>query len=57
MPTWLRRVVPDAQSLAGKDVEDVVLGAGAAINGLDAVVRRQERWAPGGTAWHSRPPR
>lgn len=45
VPTWLRRAVPDAQSLAGKDVEDVALVAGAAIGALDTVVRRQERWA------------
>src|SRR5688500_6000250 len=51
VPTWLRRAIPDAQSLAGKDVEDVVLTAGAAIGALDAVVRRQERWAG---AWRQR---
>ncbi|MER8556611.1 DUF1403 family protein [Mesorhizobium sp. M1217] len=48
---WLRRAVLDAQSLAGKDVEDVALTAGAAIGALDAVVRRQERWAG---AWRQR---
>jgi hypothetical protein len=51
VPSWLRRAVPDAQSLAGKDVEDVALAAGAAIGALDAVVRRQERWAG---AWRQR---
>ncbi|WP_240547214.1 DUF1403 family protein [Mesorhizobium tianshanense] len=56
VPTWLRRAVPDAQSLAGKGVglnalEDVALAAGAAIGALDAVVRRQERWAG---AWRQR---
>lgn len=51
VPSWLRRSVPDAQSLAGKDVEDVAIAAGAAIGALDAVVRRQERWAG---AWRQR---
>src|SRR5690606_5521004 len=51
VPTWLRRAIPDAQSLAGRDVEDVALAAGAAIGALDTVVRRQERWAG---AWRQR---
>ena len=51
VPAWLRRAVPDAQSHVGKDVEDVALVAGAAIGVLDAVVRRQERWAG---AWRQR---
>jgi len=51
VPAWLRRAVPDAQSLAGKDVEDIALAAGAALYALDAVVRRQERWAG---AWRQR---
>lgn len=51
VPTWLRRAVPDAQGVAGKDIEDVALAAGAAIGALDAVVRRQERWAG---AWRQR---
>jgi hypothetical protein len=51
MPAWLRRAVPDPQSLAGKEVEDVALTAGAALGALDAVVRRQERW---GGAWRQR---
>ncbi|MER9882394.1 DUF1403 family protein [Mesorhizobium sp. M0118] len=51
VPAWLRRAIPDAQSLAGKGVEDVALTAGAAIGALDAVVRRQERWAG---AWRQR---
>ncbi|APH74977.1 hypothetical protein BSQ44_25875 (plasmid) [Aquibium oceanicum] len=56
VPAWLRRAVPDAQSLAGKGVEpnaleDVALAAGAAIGALDAVVRRQERWSG---AWRQR---
>ncbi|SMH26319.1 DUF1403 family protein [Mesorhizobium australicum] len=60
-PAWLRRAVPDAQSLAGKDVglnalgpnalEEIAIAAGAAIGALDAVVRRQERWAD---AWRQR---
>jgi hypothetical protein len=45
VPTWLRHAVLDAQSLAGKEVEDIAITAGAAICALDAVVRRQERWA------------
>ncbi|SFJ43046.1 DUF1403 family protein [Aerobium aerolatum] len=51
VPAWLRRAIPDAQSLAGKDVEDVALAAGATIGALDAVVRRQEKWAG---AWRQR---
>ncbi len=51
VPTWMRRAIPDAQSLAGKDLEDLALSAGAAIGALDAVVRRQERWAG---AWRQR---
>lgn len=56
VPAWLRRAIPDAQSLAGKGagpngIEDVALAAGAAIGALDAVVRRQERWAG---AWRQR---
>lgn len=56
VPGWLRRAVPDAQSLAEKAmglnaIEDVALVAGAAIGALDAVVRRQERWAG---AWRQR---
>lgn len=50
MPGWLRRAVPDAQSLAAKGLgpnalEDIAIAAGAAIGAIDAVVRRQERWA------------
>lgn len=51
VPAWLRRAVPDAQSPAGKDVEDVALAAGAAIGALDAVVRRQQRLSG---AWRQR---
>lgn len=51
VPAWLRRAVTDVRSLAGKDVEDVALAAGAAICALDAMVRRQERWAG---AWRRR---
>ncbi|WP_244482938.1 DUF1403 family protein [Mesorhizobium sp. Root102] len=51
VPAWLRRAISDAQSHAGKDVEDVALAAGATIGVLDAVVRRQERWAG---AWRQR---
>ncbi|KQZ87946.1 hypothetical protein ASD64_19885 [Mesorhizobium sp. Root157] len=45
VPAWLRRAVPDAKSLASKDIEDVALAAGAAIGALDQVVRREEKWA------------
>ncbi|WP_425351047.1 hypothetical protein [Mesorhizobium sanjuanii] len=41
----MRRTVPDAQSLAGKEVQDIAITAGAAIGALDAVVRRDEKWA------------
>src|SRR5690606_11950198 len=61
VPAWLRRAVPDAQSLAGKGgglnalgpnaLEDVAHAAGAAIGALDAVVRRDEKWAG---AWRQR---
>jgi len=56
VPAWLRRAVPDAQSLAGKGVgpnalEDIGIAAGAAIGALDAVIRRQEKWAG---AWRQR---
>ncbi|BCH04932.1 hypothetical protein MesoLj131b_69310 (plasmid) [Mesorhizobium sp. 131-2-5] len=51
VPAWLRRAVSDAQSLANKDVEDVAVAAGAALGALDAMVRRQERWAG---AWRHR---
>ena len=51
VPAWLRRAVPDAQSLAGKEIEDVAIAAGAAIGALDAVVRQQERFSG---AWRQR---
>lgn len=51
VPSWLRRAVPDAQSLASKDVEEIALATGVAIAALDVVVRRQERWAG---AWRQR---
>lgn len=56
VPTWLRRAVPDTQGLAGKGIglnalEDVALTAGAALGALDAVVRREEKWAG---AWRQR---
>ncbi|MER9387788.1 DUF1403 family protein [Mesorhizobium sp. M0435] len=40
VPSWLRRTVEAARTL-----EDAAIAAGAAIGALDAVVRRQERWA------------
>lgn len=51
MPAWLRRAIPDAQTVAGQDLEDVAIAAGAAIGALDAVVRRDEKWAG---AWRQR---
>lgn len=51
LPAWLRRAIPEAQTLATQDVADVALAAGAALSALDAVVRRQERWAG---AWRQR---
>lgn len=51
VPAWLRRAIPNAQSLAGKEIEDLAHTAGATIGALDAVVRRQERWAG---AWRLR---
>lgn len=51
IPAWLRRAVPNAQNLAGNEIEDVAVVTGAAIGALDAVVRRQERW---GGAWRQR---
>lgn len=51
LPGWLRRSVPDAQSLGSKGLEDIAIAAGAAIGALDTVVRRQERWAG---AWRHR---
>lgn len=35
--TWLRRAVPDMQSLAGKRIEDLAIVMGAVIATLDAV--------------------
>lgn len=46
VPAWLRRAVEAAQT-----VEDAAIASGAAIGALDAVVRRQERWAG---AWRQR---
>lgn len=45
LPSWLRRAVPEPQGLAAKGIGDIAIAAGAAIGALDAVVRRQERWA------------
>ncbi|TIT17777.1 MAG: DUF1403 family protein, partial [Mesorhizobium sp.] len=46
VPSWLRRAVETAQT-----VEDAALAAGAALTALDAVVRRDEKWAG---AWRQR---
>lgn len=56
VPAWLRRAIPDAQSLTAQGArpnafEDVALAAGAAICALDQVVRREEKWAG---AWRRR---
>jgi len=51
VPSWLRRAVPGTQTLATQGIEDVAIAAGATIGALDAVVRRQERWAG---AWRQR---
>jgi hypothetical protein len=51
VPSWLRRAILDAQSLTSQSIEDVAITTGAAIGALDAVVRRQERWAG---AWRQR---
>lgn len=51
VPAWLRRAVPDAQSLAGHEVEDIAIITGTALGALDAVVRRDEKWAG---AWRQR---
>jgi hypothetical protein len=56
VPAWLRRAVPDArthatQSFGPNALEDIALAAGAAIGALDAVVRRDEKWAG---AWRQR---
>lgn len=51
VPAWLRRAVPDAQSLAAHSLEDMALAAGAALAVLDTVVRRHERWVG---AWRQR---
>jgi hypothetical protein len=51
VPAWLRRAIPDAQGLATHGLEDIAIAAGAAMGALDAVVRRQERWAG---AWRQR---
>lgn len=51
VPIWLRGAIPDAQGPTAYGLEDVALTAGAAIGALDAVVRRQERWAG---AWRLR---
>jgi hypothetical protein len=56
LPGWLRRAVPDAQSLGSQGLgpnalEDIAIAAGAVIGALDAVVRRKQRWAG---AWRQR---
>ncbi|WP_348631213.1 DUF1403 family protein [Mesorhizobium sp. M4B.F.Ca.ET.150.01.1.1] len=47
----LRGAALDTQTVAGQGIEDIAVTAGAAIGALDAVVRRQERWAG---AWRQR---
>ncbi|MGN6769638.1 MAG: hypothetical protein ACTHJQ_07325, partial [Rhizobiaceae bacterium] len=36
VPSWLRRAVPNAQNLAGNEIEDVAVVTGTAIGALDA---------------------
>ncbi|RWG39712.1 MAG: DUF1403 family protein, partial [Mesorhizobium sp.] len=43
----MRGAALDTQTVAGQGIEDIAVTAGAAIGALDAVVRRQERWAGG----------
>lgn len=47
----MRRAVPGAQAFAAQGLDDAALAAGAAIGALDAVVRRDEKWAG---AWRQR---
>ncbi|SDL27987.1 MULTISPECIES: DUF1403 family protein [Mesorhizobium] len=47
----MRGAALDTQTVAGQGIEDIAVTAGAAIGALDAVVRRQERWAG---AWRQR---
>lgn len=44
-PSWLRRAVGDARSLATHSLADLAAINGAAIASLDMVVRQQPRWA------------
>lgn len=46
VPSWLRRAIETSQT-----VEDAAIASGAALGALDALVRRQERWAG---AWRQR---
>ncbi|MER8671212.1 DUF1403 family protein [Mesorhizobium sp. M1156] len=46
VPSWLRRAVETAQTL-----EDAAIASGAVLGALDALVRRQVRWAG---AWRQR---
>lgn len=46
VPAWLRRAIPDAQTLAGKEVEDVALAAGSRIRLVpERPVGRNERYS------------
>lgn len=56
VPDWLRRAVPNAQTVATQGfgpltLEDMALAAGTAIGALDLIVRRQAPWAG---AWRLR---
>lgn len=51
LPDWLRRAVPEEKTLAPQGLAEVALTAGAALGALDAVVRRDEKWAG---AWRQR---
>ncbi|MFU0507271.1 hypothetical protein [Pseudaminobacter sp. NGMCC 1.201702] len=50
-PTWLRRDVPDAQSLAEEEIGDIAITVGAAIGILDAVVGRRSGGPAPGASW------
>ena len=56
VPSWLRKAIPRAQTIAAQGfgpiaLEDIALTAGAAIGALDQIVRGEEKWAG---AWRQR---
>ncbi|MGY6709012.1 MAG: DUF1403 family protein [Rhizobiaceae bacterium] len=55
-PSWLRKAIPDAPTIAAQGfgpnaLEDIALTAGAAIGALDQIVRGENEWAG---AWRQR---